>query len=64
MSKKDNVKMEDKPKKNWKRQLPLVLLGAALGAMISLNYFQNPAQTVPAMTIGAVLGGLGAYYYA
>ncbi len=46
--------------RNWKRQLPLSLLGAALGAFVALNY----SSSTFALIVGAVLGALGAYYYA
>ena len=56
---KDYDEEKRRPKRNLKRQIPLALAGAALGAFVFTNYSKNPSV----IAIGAILGALGAYYY-
>jgi hypothetical protein len=50
---------KDKAKVNRKRQIPLAILGVFLGAFAFANLF----QTAWAVSLGAIVGGVGAYRY-
>ncbi|NPV91806.1 MAG: hypothetical protein HPY50_13655 [Firmicutes bacterium] len=52
-----------KPKRDPKRQIPLALLGAVLGAFVALNFVPNSNNPYMVMAIGAFLGGIGAFFY-
>lgn len=50
---------EEKPRRATNRKFGLAIAGAGLGAFAALNY----STSTFAIITGAVLGGVGAYYF-